>query len=161
MVQQTKKSRSRQAKTELPQSGWKSGTVEEISQQVGASLRRWRERRGMSLAQTAPLVRAQGVSCDGSYLSRMELGGVNIPMRTLIAICRVLRVSPRYILSKDFPTTETVLDAMPRSTLRLLIAVWERDERLLGTPLNAALVSILESINLQDRKDSAAAKRRK
>jgi transcriptional regulator with XRE-family HTH domain len=61
---------------------------------VGERLRRLRESRGESMA-VARLIRERfGVKLDPSYLSRMERGRAEIPLRTLFALARYYGVAP-------------------------------------------------------------------
>ena len=124
------------------------GSLAEIEKRVGPRLRRWRMRRGLSISDTARQAKAQGVACDSSYLSRMERGEVNIPLRTMLALCRVLRIGPQDVLGRDFPTTQSALDSLPQRTLRLLIFLADKDTRLMGEPLYTLLDGLLKATEI-------------
>lgn len=63
-------------------------TNEELKKRIGQTLREIREERGLKLAHTANYRHKLGIKIDPSYLSRMETGMVEIPMRTLYPLVK-------------------------------------------------------------------------
>lgn len=61
---------------------------------VGERLRRLREARGESMSVAREIRERFGVKLDPSYLSRMERGRAEIPLRTLFALARYYGVAP-------------------------------------------------------------------
>lgn len=76
-----------------------AATIHTLLDSVTAQLREVIARHGGSLMKIADAVRRKyGVKLDGSYLSRMLRGKVEIPLRTLLALCDYLGVNPGMML---------------------------------------------------------------
>ena len=68
------------------QEEYQMNDVNQLKTKIGARLREKRQEKGLSMA-VARLIRAEyGVKLDPSYLSRIERGKNEIPLRTLCAL---------------------------------------------------------------------------
>jgi transcriptional regulator with XRE-family HTH domain len=71
------------------------------ARRVGEKLRRIREKRGQSMSVASIVRRQYGVKLDPSYLSRMERGKTEIPLRTLLALADFYDVDPGFLVRGD------------------------------------------------------------
>jgi transcriptional regulator with XRE-family HTH domain len=58
----------------------------DVSKLIGERLRKERLKRGLSMAVAREVRQIYCVKIDSSYLSRIELGKTEIPLRTLFAL---------------------------------------------------------------------------
>ncbi len=71
----------------------------EIHQAIGARIRLLRQGRGLNMkVMTADIRDGYGVKLDPSYLSKIESGKLEAPLRTLLAICDYFQVGPGWLL---------------------------------------------------------------
>lgn len=68
---------------------------------VAARLRTVRQRRGESTAVAREVRTRYGVKLDPSYLSKMERGEAEIPMRTLFALAEYYEIDPRELIELE------------------------------------------------------------
>ena len=84
-----------------------------LNEQIGARIRRLRKARGLSMNIAHNLRADYNIKIDPSYLSRIERGRVEIPLRTLFAIADFFAVAPAELIDPGaggIPTgTEFVL----------------------------------------------------
>lgn len=73
---------------------------------VAARLRTVRQHRGESTAVAREVRSRYGVKLDPSYLSKMERGEAEIPMRTLFALAEYYEVDPRELVEMEPGSTE-------------------------------------------------------
>ena len=71
---------------------------EEILLTIGEKLRELRQSRGLSMNIARDIRAHYGVKIDSSYLSRIERGKTEIPLRTLFALSDYFEVHPAYFL---------------------------------------------------------------
>lgn len=76
---------------------------------MALKLRRLREARGESMAIAAIVRKKYGVSLDSSYLSRMERGKAEIPLRTLYALCLHYEITPEEIMRETWGPADSSL----------------------------------------------------
>lgn len=72
-----------------------TGLTEQYLAYVGANVRRWRIRRGLTQLELAELV-----EMDLRFLQRIEAGAVNLRFRSFIRVAERLSVEPRALLRK-------------------------------------------------------------
>ena len=65
---------------------------------IGERIRQIREARGMHMTIAHEIRTKYGVKIDPSYLSRMERGKAEIPLRTLFAIADYFDVHPAHLI---------------------------------------------------------------
>ena len=65
-----------------------------INQKIGNRMRRLRKSNGLSMAMAYRLRTDYEIKIDPSYLSRIERGRVEIPLRTICAVAKFFEVSP-------------------------------------------------------------------
>lgn len=83
------------------------GDRENLKKQIGDQIRKIRQSRGVSQKDLVSAIRSRfDVRLDTSYYSRMELGRVEIPLRTLVAIADVLSISPGILIDPALRTAE-------------------------------------------------------
>ena len=86
---------------------------EEIdTSRVGERLRKLREARGESMSVAKTIRERFGVKLDASYLSRMERGKVEIPLRTLFACAKYYEVDPCDLIRSDEYSDESPVHNM-------------------------------------------------
>ena len=68
---------------------------------VAARLRRVRQHRGESTAVAREVRSRYGVKLDPSYLSKMERGEAEIPMRTFFALAEYYEIDPRELIKLE------------------------------------------------------------
>lgn len=71
---------------------------EKILQTIGEKLRTLRQARGLSMNIARDIRANYGVKIDSSYLSRIERGKTEIPLRTLFALADYFAVHPCTLL---------------------------------------------------------------
>ena len=71
------------------------------NEEIGGRLRRLRGKRGLSMRVAYLIRETYGVKIDPSYLSRIERGRVELPLRTLMAFADYYDVSPAWLLDGD------------------------------------------------------------
>jgi transcriptional regulator with XRE-family HTH domain len=83
---------------------------QEPSSSVGAAIRSWRERRGLSQESLAEATRpdSDGGRIDQSYISRLERDLHSPSVDTLCRLARALQVDPHLLLVCPEPAAEAV-----------------------------------------------------
>ena len=70
----------------------------DINEEVGLSIRRIREKRGLSQEKLAALADIHRV-----YMGQIERGEKNIGLQNLEKIAKALEVPPRFLVDPEFP----------------------------------------------------------
>ena len=86
----------------LRQNGAMQGKMEDNLRSIGERLRRIREATGKNMTIAHEIRSRYNVKIDPSYLSRMERGKVEIPLRTLYALADYFKVSPGCLIDPEF-----------------------------------------------------------
>ena len=73
----------------------------DIMKEIGKRLRVLRRKRGLSMRLALDVRNEDGIKLDPSYLSRMERGRVEIPLRTLLALADFFQVSPGWLIEGE------------------------------------------------------------
>ena len=71
---------------------------EQILKTIGEKLRELRQAQGLSMNIARDIRAKYGVKIDSSYLSRIERGKTETPLRTLFALSDYFKVHPSYLL---------------------------------------------------------------
>jgi transcriptional regulator with XRE-family HTH domain len=121
-----------------------------LERRIGAGIRKWRERRGISVSSLARQVALLGVSCDSSYLSRMERGAVAMPLRTFLALCQTLNVNPAQVIDLQLPEAPTLVELIPEPSLEKLKYLAIQNEQLVADALFRAIQLIEEVAGLYE-----------
>jgi len=70
----------------------------ELLKNIGEKIRKARFARGVSMNIALEIRERYGVKLDSSYLSRIERGKAEIPLRTLAAVANYFNLEPAYFL---------------------------------------------------------------
>ncbi|MEQ9366201.1 MAG: helix-turn-helix transcriptional regulator [Leptospirales bacterium] len=127
-----------------------------MERRIGSAIRKCRERRGIKVSALARDVAKRGVSCDPSYLSRMERGAVAIPLRTLLALCRALDVSPGEVIELQREEPLSLSELIPEPSIEKLRYLAMQNKRLVAEALFRAIQLIEEVAALYESGDRAA-----
>ena len=137
----------------------------ELLNVIGERIRKTRSARGVSMKIAHDIRAKYGVKLDPSYLSRIERGKTEIPLRTLLAISDYFGIKPAYLIehsSTDSPTgTEYVF--MDPQLVQLLIRLREAlGEELAREHLQDTLkdiLKLLDQINAGNKRVKVTAAR--
>ena len=68
---------------------------------IGERIRKLREAKGRSMSIADDIRAEYAVKLDASYLSRMELGKAQIPLRTIFALADYFKINPALLIDPD------------------------------------------------------------
>ncbi len=80
---------------------------QKIKEHIGQKIRALRKAQGLSMRVAYKIRNDYEVKIDPSYLSRIERGRVEIPLRTLLALADYYKVSPAWLLDTESEYGET------------------------------------------------------
>lgn len=128
---------------------------EERLRNIGEKLREVREKRGETMSVAAVVRNRYGVKLDPSYLSRMERGKAEIPLRTLLALAHYYRVDPAYFIrSDDFPGAEPAAYLLLHPELRQQVQLLCADlgEETLADLVGDFFGTLIKSVHAFDQR---------